>query len=75
MILYIGPLGKYNLINLARVGSFNEKNYHNQLEQPFHWAGINVELLGFNCSIELILAYDPSYLPKGSKKTPDVGNL
>jgi hypothetical protein len=75
LILYMGLRGKYNFINMARYGSFNEKTYRNQMEKPFDWAGFNVELVRSNCSKELILAYDPSYLPKSGKKTPEVGNF
>jgi len=75
LILYMGLRGKYNFMNMARYGSFNEKTYRNQMEQPFDWAGFNVELVRSHCSKELILAYDPSYLPKSGKKTPDVGNF
>jgi len=45
------------------------------MEQPFDWAEFNAELVRSHCSKELILAYDPSYLPKSGKKTPDVGNF
>jgi len=75
LILYMGLRGKYNFINMARYGNFNEKTYRNQMEKPFDWIGFNVELIRNNCSKDLILAYDPSYLPKSGKKTPDVGNF
>ena len=75
LILYMGLRGKYNFMNMARYGSFNEKTYRNQMEKPFDWVGFNVELIRRSCSNNLILAYDPSYLPKSGKKTPDVGNF
>jgi hypothetical protein len=75
LILFMGLRGKYNFINMARYGVFNEKTYRNQMEQPFDWVGFNVELIRTHCSKELILAYDPSYLPKSGKKTPEVGNF
>ena len=73
MILFMGLRGKYNFINIARYGAYNEKTYRNQMEQTFDWAGFNTELIHSNCSSELILAYDPSYLSKSGKKTPNVG--
>ena len=45
------------------------------MEKPFDWAGFNVELVQSNCSKELILVYDLSYLPKNGKKIPAVGNF
>jgi len=75
LILYMGLRGKYNFINMARYGSFNEKTYRNQMEQPFDWAGFNTQLVQANCSLELIMAYDPSYLSKSGKKTPHIGRF
>ena len=72
-ILYMGLRGKYNFINIARYGQYNEKTYRNHMEQPFDWAGFNTELILVNCSQELIMAYDPSYLSKSGKKTPHIG--
>jgi hypothetical protein len=75
LILYMGLLGKYNFINIARYGRYNEKTYRSQMEQPFDWAGFNTELILANCSSELIMAYDPSYLSKSGKKTPHIGRF
>jgi hypothetical protein len=74
-IIYMGLRGKYNFINIARYGEYNEKTYRNQMEQPFDWAGFNTELILANCSQELIIAYDPSYLSKSGKKTPHIGKF
>lgn len=73
--LFMGLRGRYNFINMARYGCYNEKTYRNHMEQPFDWAAFNTELIGQNCSKELILAYDPSYLSKSGKKTPNVGRF
>ena len=74
-ILYMGLRGKYNFINIARYGKYNEKTYRNQMEQPYDWAEFNTELILANCSLELIMAYDPSYLSKSGKKTPHIGRF
>jgi hypothetical protein len=75
LILYMGLRGKYNFINMSRYGRYNEKTYRNQMEKPFDFIAFNTELILANCSKELILAYDPSYLSKSGKKTPNVGNF
>ncbi len=75
LILYMGLRGKYNFINMARYGSFTEQTYRNQMSKPFDWAGFNMNLIQKNCSQELILAFDPSYLPKSGKKTAHVGRF
>ena len=73
LILYMGLRGKYNFINMSRYGKYNEKTYRNQMDKTFDWAGFNTELILKSCSKELIFAYDPSYLAKSGKKTPEVG--
>lgn len=75
LILYMGLRGRYNFMNIARYGRYNEKTYRNQMEKPFDWVGFNTELILENCSHELIMAYDPSYLSKSGKKTPHVGKF
>jgi hypothetical protein len=75
LILYMGLRGKYNFINMARYGSYTEQTYRNQMSKPFAWAEFNKNLIQQCCSQELILAFDPSYLPKSGKKTAHVGRF
>ena len=75
LILYMGLRGKYNFINMARYGSYTEQTYRNHMSKPFDWAGFNKNLIQQSCSDELILAFDPSYLPKSGKKTAHVGRF
>jgi hypothetical protein len=75
LILYMGLRGKYNFINMARYGSYTEQTYRNQMSKPFDWAGFNKNLIQQSCSDELILAFDPSYMPKSGKKTAHVGRF
>jgi hypothetical protein len=75
MILYLGLRGKYNFINMSRYGRYDEKTYRNNMEKGFDWAAFNTQLILDNCSTELILAYDPSYLSKSGKETPHVGRF
>ena len=73
--LFMGLRGRYNFMNMARYGGYNEKTYRNQMEQPFDWARFNTELILAKCSGELIMAYDPSWLAKSGKKTPHIGRF
>lgn len=75
LILFMGLRGKYNFINMARYGLYTEQTYRNQMSKPFDWAGFNKNLIQQNCSDELILAFDPSYLPKSGKRTAHVGRF
>jgi len=69
----MGLRGKYNFINMSRYGLYTEQTSRNQMSKPFDWRAINVNLIQQSCSHELILAFDPSYLPKSGKKTAHVG--
>jgi hypothetical protein len=64
LILYMGLRSKYNFIKMARYGSYSEQTYRNQMSKPFYWGVFNMNLIQQSCSHELILAFDPSYLPK-----------
>lgn len=75
LILYMGLRGKYNFINMSRYGLYTEQTYRNQMNKPFDWGAFNVNLIQQSCSKELILAFDPSYLPKSGKKTAHVGRF
>lgn len=75
LTLYMGLRGKYNFINIARYGKYTEQTYRNQMSKPFDWAEFNKNLIQQSCSDELILAFDPSYMPKSGKKTDHVGRF
>lgn len=75
LILYMGLRGKYNFINMSRYGLYTEQTYRNQMNKPFDWSGFNMNLIQQHCSDELILAFDPSYMPKSGKKTAHVGRF
>ena len=75
LILYMGLRSKYNFINMARYGSYTEQTYRNQMDKPFDWAEFNMNLIQQSCSHELILAFDPSYMPKSGKKTAHVSRF
>jgi len=75
LILYMGLRGKYNFINVARQGSYQEKTYRNQMQKPLDFAAFNTELILESCSKKLIFAYDSSCLSRIGKKTPYAGKL
>ncbi len=75
LIFYVGLLGKYNFINMARYGSFSEQTYRNQMSKPLDWAELNKNLSQQCCSDERILSFDPSYIPESGKKIAHVGHF
>jgi len=75
MSLYLSIRGRYTFQGLSRYGGKCEKSYRLQFEKPFDYLAFNIELCGSHLSEELILAFDPSYLPKSGKHTPNLGKF
>ena len=75
MNLYLSIRGRYTFQGMSRYGDKCEKSYRLQFEQPFDYLAFNIELCRSQLSNELILAFDPSYLPKSGKHTPNVGKF
>ncbi len=73
LLLFMGMRGRYNFLNLARYGKYNEQSYRNNFEQPFDYLSFNIELIKASCSKNLIIAFDPSYIPKSGRQTDHLG--
>ncbi len=71
--LWLGMRGRYNFCHLARWGCFGEDTYRKHFGKSFDWLSFNVQLANQHLSTNLILAFDPSYLPKSGKSTPGIG--
>lgn len=71
----MGFRGKYKFINMPRYGLCTEQKYRNQMSKSFACETFNVNLIQQICVLELILTFDPSYLPKRGKKTAHVGRF
>lgn len=69
----MGIRGRYNFLNMSRYGSYSEQSYRNNFEKEFNFLGFNVELINQSCSRHLIIAFDPSYIPKSGKHTDHLG--
>ena len=72
-ILFMGLGGRHNFLNMARYGNYTEKTYRNNFEGPFDFLSFNKEIVLDSCSDEVIIAFDPSYIPKSGKETPGIG--
>lgn len=75
LLLFMGMRGRYNFLNLARYGNYSEQSYRNNFEQSFDYLSFNIELIKHSCSKNLIIAFDPSYIPKSGKHTDHLGNF
>lgn len=71
--LFLGILGKVNFLQLSRYGKHCEQQYRNQFENRFDFMELNRILIEDNCSKNLTIAFDPSYINKSGKFTPHLG--
>jgi hypothetical protein len=62
-----------NFLQMERQGGMSEKSYRNQFEKPMDWLNFNRKLVQMNCSDEIVIGFDPSYISKSGKHTPGLG--
>lgn len=74
-LLLMGLRGRYNFVNLARYGHYGEQTYRNNYEKEFDFKSFNLGLVRESCSKHLINAFDPSFIPKSGKHTPNLGRF
>jgi len=73
LMLILGIRGRVNFMQLQRQGKMNEKSYRNQFEKAFDWLLFNRHLVSEVCSNELIIGFDPSFIKKSGKTSPNLG--
>lgn len=71
--LFLSIKGRLNFLQFERFGMFDEQTFRNQFEQQFDFLKFNKILIKEHCSMDLAIAFDPSYIAKSGKKTPGVG--
>lgn len=69
-----GMLGRYNFINMSRYMSYSEQAIRNGFEREIDFFQINKRVVLENCSSEIMLAFDPSFIAKSGKKTYGLGH-
>jgi len=65
--------GKINFLQLARYGKRGEQHYRNQFSKKFDFLAFNSAIVKAHCSKNIVIAFDPSYIPKSGKKTAGAG--
>ena len=75
IILFLSIRGRYTFKGMERYGGYCEKSYRLHFERDFDFLTFNKELIHQSLSTHLILAFDPSYLPKSGKQTPHIGKF
>jgi hypothetical protein len=71
-ILYLSMRGRYTFKGMERYGEYCEKTYRLHFETDFDFLRFNIALSQASLSSHLIIAFDPSYLPKSGKQTPNI---
>lgn len=73
--LWLSIRGRHNFTNLARYGDLAEGTYRDNFKRQFDWLAFNTQLVNQHLGKHLILAVDPSFLPKSGKCTAGVGKF
>ena len=75
LVLYLSLRGRYTFKGLSRSGSYSEKMYRLWFEKPFDFLWFNISLCEQYLSKDLLLVFDPSFLPKSGNHTPNIGKF
>ena len=72
-MLFLSHGGRINFLQMGRQGGMNEKNYRYHFENSFDWLSFNTIYVQQNCSEELIIGFDASYITKSGKCSHGLG--
>lgn len=75
LLLSMSMGGRFNFMQMGREGNYNEQTYRNNFEKRFDFKRFNIELIKQHTSEQVIIAFDPSYITKSGKHTPELGNF
>lgn len=73
LLLILSIKGKINFLQLERHGSYSERSYRSNFSKEFDWLDFNSKFVSDQCSDELIIGFDPSFISKSGKCTPGLG--
>ena len=71
--LWLSIRGRHNFANLARYGGYREGAFRDNFAKSFDWLTFNRLLCQQTLGPDLIIGFDPSYLPKSGKFTEGQG--
>lgn len=72
-LLFLTIKGKVNFTQMGRYSSSPEVRFRNMFKKVFDFANFNSHFITEHCSDELLIGFDPSYISKSGKHTPNVG--
>ncbi|MBK7635326.1 MAG: hypothetical protein IPJ13_14405 [Saprospiraceae bacterium] len=73
ILLFMTIKGKINFTQMGRYSSSPEVRFRNMFKRVFDFVSFNSMFITKHCSDELLIGFDPSYLSKSGKYTPNVG--
>ena len=65
--------GRHNFLSFGRYGHMDEHSYRYHFKKNFDWIEFNRQYVAENCSDEVIIGFDPSYITKSGKFTHGIG--
>ena len=71
--LFLSINAPINFLQLGRYGQYGEQRYRQQFEGNFDFFNFNSTLIQQHCGTRLVIAFDPSYIPKSGRNTEGVG--
>jgi hypothetical protein len=69
LLMFISMRGRINFLQLERYGHMDEHSYRYQFSKEFDWLGFNYEFVKEQCSDDVILGFDASYISKHRYKS------
>jgi hypothetical protein len=73
LLLFMTIKGRVNFTQMSRYSSSPEVRFRNMFKRVFDFASFNSTFITKHCSDELLIGFDPSFLSKSGKYTPNVG--
>ena len=72
-LLFMTIKGKIHFTQMGRYSASSEVRFRNMFKKVFDFATFNSYFIMEHCSDELVIGYDPSFISKRGKHTPNVG--
>jgi hypothetical protein len=73
LMLFLTVKDKINFMQMERYSSSPEIRFRNMFKKSFDFGRFNSHLITDQCSDEILIGFDPSFLSKSGKHTPNVG--
>jgi len=74
-VLYLSVRGRYTFLGMARYGTYCEKSLRLHFEESFDFFKFNIQTCQSVCSKEVVIVFDPSFIPKSGKHTANKGKF